>query len=196
MRLCVVGDGHAGALFEGVGRLYGFPSASMALVGAEGLQSLHADLEIIDADVAVLVFGELDCRCGVAGSGRWPRDVVEELAERFCIAADASCCRTQVVLCSVPPPVSRDDCRDASVRFHGTDEQRAEYTRMLNEALSRRARDRAWVFLDIGAVYADEEGMLPESLSDGSVHVGKPQAARELLVRTLQALRRADAIRG
>lgn len=70
--------------------------------------------------------------------------------------------------------------------FEGSNEERAQYTRLLNAALRERAAQRSWHFLDVHSLYADEHGMLPWESTDGTVHVGQPAPVQAVLLRLLQ----------
>jgi len=67
----------------------------------------------------------------------------------------------------------------------GTDQERALFTRRMNEALRVACLSRDYVFLDLTSFYADEEGMLHIEKSDYNCHIIENHVIHTTLTRIL-----------
>jgi hypothetical protein len=70
----------------------------------------------------------------------------------------------------------------------GTDQERALFTRQMNEALRSACLTRHYVFLDLTSMYADEEGMLYVEKSDYNCHILENRAIHAAITRILSPI--------
>jgi hypothetical protein len=180
----ILGDSHAKTNFANLNlphRNFFENAITMHRVGRDrriiGLNKIRQRAD----DIYVFCNGEIDCRCHVARQmalGRAKEEIIGKLVGDYveAIRHNVRRCRA-IVLCCVTPPMSRAkyEAKHGPVThefpFLGTDEERVEYTRLMNRLLEAACRQAGFVFLDYFDYYADEFGMLKYDLSDEVCHI-------------------------
>lgn len=179
-----IGDSHSGTLH---------PWAKQIHLGAETIHSLttgkcdHTFKSFLETGFLkkdglwAFTLGEIDVRCHVYNQihkkGRDEDVVIIDLISRYfgkvCTMHD------DIALMSIVPPIQYDvrkeevdkDPSFAIYSITGSDEERARYTRKINEGLEKISKQLGILYLDVYNLYKDENGMLPIDISDGNVHI-------------------------
>lgn len=157
---------------------------------------------VIDGDVVVFCFGEIDCRCHVhkyVPEGRSHESVIDEIVDKYLRAIQR---RVQgffdITVCvyNVPPTIHRKGTRKNPEYPHlGTDEERRTYVEYFNSVLRRRCPEVGYVFFDIYDKCTDADGFLAPQISDGVVHIADATIIGNFLNRLLDNQRtKRDAI--
>jgi len=138
-------------------------------------------------DVVLLCFGEIDVRFKMKArmSRRQACTVVHELVCGYLDrVAQLDARGAQLGIVSIIPPNRRRTANTTVIPEGVTDEERSEYTAVLNAALRLGCQERGLLFVDVYSEYVDGDGLLPEELSElhGS-HVGDRTKAHALLAR-------------
>jgi hypothetical protein len=188
-----LGDSHAICTFADVPGVetHTVGPVTMHRAGRPG-DELFADavraLPLTSADLLILVFGEIDCRCHVhaqaALPGRNLDEVVETLAYRYlnrAAALDTHGARVGVL--SVTPPTTAARAYNPDFPVTGTDADRAGYTLSLNRRLEAGCARLGLLYIDTNSEYRDESGMLRLEFADWNVHVKDTLRARSVLAR-------------
>lgn len=141
-------------------------------------------------DSMIFCFGEIDVRCHIKKQAleqqRGPEEVIAELAKDYIGSLQKfGQTRTDLklfVLSVVPPARAEHIAPLAGFPVIGTDQERASFTRTLNERLEQHCNDVGIGYIDIHTPYADEDGMLPRSLADVcSIHIADTRYVRRAL---------------
>jgi hypothetical protein len=180
----IFGDSHANANFANLTlphRNFFQNAITMHRVGRDrqiiGLNKIRQR----EDDIYVFCNGEIDCRCHMTRQialGRDKEEIITKLVSDYveAIRKNVRRCRA-VILCCVTPPMSREkyEAKHGPVThefpFLGTDQERAEFTRLMNRLLEAACRQAGFVFMDYFDHYADESGMLRYDLSDEVCHI-------------------------
>lgn len=142
---------------------------------------------ISDGDTVVLVFGEVDCRCHIrkqVDKGRQEAEIIDTLISQYANRLKEALKlmpNLKIYLATVVPPAYKSKSRINPVQpFVGTDGERLRYVRKLNGKLRNMAIKNGFQIFDVYNLYTDKNGMLDPTLSDGHVHVGKPELVESL----------------
>ena len=198
--LYVYGDSHARFNMEG----YPLPhvmrhtnSITMHRVGRDHEILLCDPSAIQQSDTCLFFYGEVDCRCHIGRQlvlGRKLHEIVEQLVESYLQTIShlfPSPDRPSIVIGFITPPVRKEDheARHGPITHEfpmiGTDQERALFTRQMNEALRIACLSYDYLFLDLTSFYADEEGMLHIEKSDYNCHILENHAIHTALTRIL-----------
>lgn len=142
-------------------------------------------------DDVLLVCGEIDVRVHFAGrSAEYGSDVelARSLAQRLASVGRELSTKTgaRVGILGVIPPVVPGD--DPMFPVRGTSAQRVHWTKLLNSELLEASRRFELHYVDTYSLYAGHDGLLPEELSDDTVHIRPDQ------VGPLEARLRSDGV--
>mmetsp|Transcript_78062 Transcript_78062/g.228833 ORF Transcript_78062/g.228833 Transcript_78062/m.228833 type:complete len:225 (+) Transcript_78062:695-1369(+) len=166
------------------------------------LRALAPSVE--EGDAVCFCFGEIDCRCHVhkyCQDGRAYQDVIDEIVARYFAYLRAKLEElppsVRLIVYNIVPPVKMKNMQHNSDRpmhpfivpFAGSDQDRMLYVDYFNSRLEAECRTGGFVFLDVRALYALEDGFLDPDLSDGSIHIGDGQPLQELLERRFRISR-------
>jgi hypothetical protein len=140
------------------------------------LQDHVRGIGLTPADVLVLCFGEIDCRCFVKPQLEHRTISLEELLRGW---VDAYLVRAKtldtngarVAILSVTPPCTHDLAYNAQFPVAGTDEERVTYHAAMNALLAQGCAERGLLYVDTYSAYKDENGMLIHALSDNCTHI-------------------------
>jgi len=198
--LYVYGDSHAHFNMEG----YPLPhvmrhtnSITMHRVGRDCEILLCDPSAIQQGDTCLFFYGEVDCRCHIGRQlaiGRSLEEIIEQLVGSYLQTIShlfSSPGRPSIVIGFITPPVRKEDheARHGPITHEfpmiGTDQERALFTRRMNEALRVACLSRDYVFLDLTSFYADEEGMLHIEKSDYNCHIIENHVIHTTLTRIL-----------
>ena len=143
-------------------------------------------------DSVVFCFGEIDCRCHIhkyITPDNTYEMIIDNVINNYIDAIQINIENCNIKLknigvYNVVPPVEKDFVQtwkgkqllDAVKKwpFLGTDEERKKYVYYFNSCLKKRCLQNNQIFVDIYEYYADENGFLNKSLSDGLVHIDNP----------------------
>ena len=187
----VIGDSHSMYTFSGLPvAIHHVGPVTLKRVGYLEDTTLSTEiskLSLSDKDLVLFVFGEIDVRCYVKPTFERAKCSLQQhlgkWADRYgraVAALDTKGARLGL-MSVVPPSASAQMAAGSLFPVTGTDQERVEYTTQLNQELRRVCAERQWLYLDVHALYANETGMLPSELSDGTLHTGDPSRVRTLL---------------
>jgi hypothetical protein len=186
-----VGDSHSWFGWKDI-KEYQYP-IKINRIGAKLMYTFSKDREkvispfIYDSinknDILIYCFGEIDCRCHiskhitkdvdyVALINRLSTDYLE--AVRYMHFKYMPQGAKSAVYSVVPPIKERDGTNNPDYPFLGSDQDRLQYHRYLNERL-RLLCENDIIFFDITSKYEDENGFLETEKSDRRCHIDNPQ---------------------
>lgn len=126
-------------------------------------------------------YGEVDCRCHIGQQvmkGRYIDEIVEELVGNyFRTISNNIKDYKKIIIGSITPPMYRHKFEDKygpithEFPFVGTDEERAIYTKLVNNKLREYCKKYNYIFLDLADNYSDEFGLFIYEKSDGICHI-------------------------
>jgi hypothetical protein len=158
--------------------------------GAEKL--LRCDLrnfKILDGDVVIFCFGEIDCRCHVKKhitEGKTYKDVIDEIVKNYFDAIKANIAvldkklQTVCVYNVVPAVHKHNTWENPAYPFLGSDEERSQFVKYFNENVEAYCVNNEFVFINVHDHYADSDGFLCKELSDGNVHIADKEYMNSL----------------
>lgn len=139
-------------------------------------------------DVILFTFGEIDIRCYVAVTLDHRSSLTMEsllqswvynyLSRIWLMPTNGA----RIGIMSVVPPATFESAQSVHWPVSGTDEQRALYTKTINEILRKECEQQGWLYLDVYSEYADDKGMLPLDQIYKSVHINDTTAVKNLLL--------------
>jgi hypothetical protein len=139
----------------------------MHSIGSEVNRINHAKGLPEDA-ILCFCWGEIDCRCHV---NKYPpyQKTIDTLVENYIktVSCSKETHKDIWIFNVVPPPRRISVIENPSFPFLGSDEERLSYVKYMNKKLS----ESEFVFVDVYDKYADNDGFLNMSLSDGHVHI-------------------------
>ena len=152
-------------------------SRTLHRVGRDGIRGLNIrNFGVQDGDIVVFLFGEVDVRCHIGRQrdecGRSQQEIIETLVTNYfkTIQENVSGYRDLIcIVASLVPPC--DQGFNPVQPFYGLLSDRVTITQQLNGLLKGSATMYGMHYLDIYALYAQEDGSFNLTLSDGIVHV-------------------------
>ena len=189
--LHTIGDSHGGGVtgllgaFDQVGGVthHHLGPRLMHSVGRDGLD-LRAH-GIADGDTVICCFGEIDCRCHIHKFGPDYRRIIAATVDRYVQALLVNLHRLphlRLCLYNVPPPIRKaGKLESPEYPYLGSDAERLAYVTCMNELLAEQCERHGLVFVDVAREYADDQGFLRDSQSDGNVHIADPVPLRRFL---------------
>ena len=189
--LHTIGDSHGGGVtgllgaFDQVGGVthHHLGPRLMHSVGRDGLD-LRAH-GIADGDTVICCFGEIDCRCHIHKFGPDYRRIIAATVDRYVQALLVNLDRLphlRLCLYNVPPPIRKaGKPENPEYPYLGSDAERLAYVTCMNELLAEQCERHRLVFVDVAREYADDQGFLRDSQSDGNVHIADPVPLRRFL---------------
>jgi hypothetical protein len=132
-------------------------------------------------DVVCITYGEIDCRCHIQRQinlGNTMETVCNELVNKYLytIKSNIHTYKAIIVIAIIPPikqelyeaiygPITHE------FPFVGTNEQRVQYTKYMNELLEEKCKEYGYIFFNPYSYYTDSEGCLQFELSDTMGHL-------------------------
>ena len=138
------------------------------------------DFNVKDNDTLIFCFGEIDCRCHVHKHITPERsyqmiinDMMDDYVEaiKLNITESGLTFKNICIYNVVPTVIKRITNENPGYPFLGTDEERKAYVSYFNECIKQKCEENEWIFFNVFDHYADENGFLNKSLSDGEVHI-------------------------
>jgi hypothetical protein len=194
-----IGDSHSDFTFRGI------PGVAIHHLGPLTMKrAAHADdyflnegvreIGLLPSDTLIVSAGEGDVRCFLKpeldAKQITPAALLPPLVDRYLDRVrglEVNGARVGVL--SITPPVTYTAVHAFrqvnTYQFPptGTDAERAEYTRVLNDLLAHGCQTRGLLFIDTYSEYVDDDGMLIAEQSDGQVHIGDTSQVHVLLIR-------------
>jgi len=137
---------------------------------------------IVESDIIVFSFGEIDCRCHVGKYNELDyKIIINELVNNYFLSiAENTKTISNIKICinNVVPPVKRVDQKHNELPeypFIGTNEERKKYVNYMNLRLKEMCKENGYIFIDVYNNYCNKEGYLNYELSDTNVHIGDPR---------------------
>lgn len=161
-------------------------SITMHRFGRDRLQFLDfTKYGVSNNDIIVYQIGEIDCRCHIGKQilkGRALEEIIETLTENFIQSILENIQQYQqlyIVVCCIPPPTDEEyyELQHGKMPdsfpypFVGTNKERVEYTKKINQTLKEKCEKHKFHFLDYYHDYCDSNGLLITKLSDNTVHI-------------------------
>lgn len=134
---------------------------------------------IPENDIAILSWGEIDCRCHVFKHPPY-KECIDKLVNDYVIGIEMNQqLHKNIWLNNVTPPIRRtkDIPNSPSFPFLGSNEERLSYVLYMNKKL----KETGYPFLETYWQYADKDGFLNMKKSDGFVHIAEPQGIMDYL---------------
>jgi len=145
-------------------------------IGRDGLDL--STFNIKEGDIVVFSFGEIDCRCHIhkyISDTKDYKQVIDSIIEAYIKKineAVSSFKNIKVVLYNIVPPIEKYNTEEnPEYPYLGSDQDRKKYSLYYNEKLIQKCKENNYIFFDIYHHYADSNGYLKKSLSDGNVHI-------------------------
>ena len=146
---------------------------------------------VSEGDMVVFCFGEIDCRCHVGKYIPNWRENIDTHVENYFEAIkrnDNQYENLTVMVYNVVPQIEREHPKNAWMLPYqkktphvGSDSERAEYTKYMNEKLSESCNRHGYIFVDVYDRYSNEDGFLIEELSDKNCHISNPIYVSEFM---------------
>lgn len=183
MTIIAFGDSHASNTFKSVADVViekrQSPGLTMHKVGRDGL-NFHNYMKI--GDTIIYCCGEIDVRCHIKKQinlRREKEEIINTLSEKYVnsiINRDQCDLKNKIkierIIMSVVPPCIFKNIRDnPDYPCIGTDEERVEYTVLLNQKLKFLCEKNDIMFLDVYSLYRDENGSMRSDMSKDGVHI-------------------------
>lgn len=189
MKIFSIGDSHSSTTFKGLPVIPQEQTGrTMYRIGQMGKLNIQKNqktkkIEIQKEDILIVCFGEVDVRCHIHKHIiNSLEEVIIPLVEKYfeSIKNSTSNIGCKVYVMSIVPPAYNDQQENSTFPFLGTDEERKMYCVEINKTLQKYCKINNLNYLDIYSLYADENGMLNKSLSDGHVHIKDTSLVGEL----------------
>jgi len=198
MTIHTIGDSHASSKHSGWKDCEGIvthdvgPVLCYSIGNGRYSKNVLRDFKIVDGDIVIFCFGEIDCRCHIykhITNTKSYKMVIDEVVDRYTIAikdivSDVNLKHT--CLYNVVPPVNKSNTyENRFLPYLGSDEERKQYVLYFNERIREKCRENDWIFFDIYDHYIDNNGFLNKSLSDGNVHIKDGKYIKEFVDKHL-----------
>lgn len=136
-------------------------------------------------DWVCFCFGEVDCRNNIGEYLDDYRQLIDKIVENYFYAM-SQYEAARVFVFNVPPTVRQSTIPGVvTPAFNGTDDQRLEFTRYMNECFRRKCEEYHFVFFDVYDKYADSEGYFNLVYRDDCFHIANPVYLIEFLNKQL-----------
>jgi len=179
-----IGDSHCYSGFNTIKKIrciYVGPKLCYS-IGRDGI-----NLDFLNhGDTIIFCFGEIDCRCHIhkhVTPEKTFQQIIDEIVENY--FKQITKLRKRLKICIynvVPPPVSiKNENTDFPLR--GSIEERINYAKYFNQKLKEGCLLNNYIFIDIYDKYANENGSLNMSLSDGVIHIQDKTGLEEELYK-------------
>lgn len=168
VKIFSIGDSHAWHCWLNI------PGAKFRQLGPMTMHHFGTYKPIVVRDlpkdsIAVLAWGEIDCRCHVHKFPPYKECIDKVVADYLDGVRKNQKIHPDIWLYNVVPPPRREKAAAESPAwpFLGTNEERLSYVQYMNEKL----KASEFPFIDVYRQYADKDGFLRMEMSDGHVHI-------------------------
>ena len=144
-------------------------------------------LDIPEDAIIVFCWGEIDCRCHVHKHQPW-QDTIDKLAASYldAVRVNVKGRKHTWIFNVVPPPRMKEGLIvNPAFPFLGTDQDRLNYVRRLND----RLRESEFTFVDVYDRYSDKDGFLDMTKGDNHVHIADEVPLKEWIEKKLEEIR-------
>jgi hypothetical protein len=201
-KIFTFGDFHAVSSFQNVSCPYpiqmNYLGKDNAVSMGEFSQKNYLDITkfgVEEDDICVFHFGETDVRSIFHSKDVNKEDmdlVVNSLCKSYIDSVLENKSKYKKLTCtimSVIPPAHKEfSTENKAVPFNGSDQKRAEWTRMLNTRLRKMCVAHNLDYLDIYALYVDSDGMLERRFKDDHVSIKNTELVSFEIKRYLEML--------
>ena len=147
--------------------------------GKEKWIIINDALRILEGDIVVFCFGEIDARFHVHKyKENGTENVIKSLVKNYFKAIELNVKNlsgVKICIYFIPPALKEgeigEDGRDPDYPYLGTDEERRQYVSSFNEKLSYGCKNRGYIFIDLHSEYCDQNGFLRRDMSDEGPHI-------------------------
>lgn len=132
-------------------------------------------------NVFIFFYGEVDCRCHIYRQlqlGRNVDEIVESLISSYFNTIHNNIVKyKKIIIGSITPPVNKEWHESIhgvithSFPILGTDEERVNYTKLMNNKIKEYCLKYNYIFLDTYNYYSDKNGLLIIEKSDNNCHI-------------------------
>ena len=136
------------------------------------------EYNVNNSDTVIFCFGEIDCRCHInkhITETNSYKQIINNIVDNYFIQIHDAVTKFDklktVIYNVVPPTLKKNTKGNPDYPYSGTDEERKAYVLYFNEKLKQNCIEYKFLFFDVYNKYADSEGYLVRSLSDGDVHI-------------------------
>lgn len=144
--------------------------------------------QVKENDIVIFCFGEIDCRCHVhkhINSVRTYKDIINELVENYFKAIKQNVEQYNnlfVCVYNVVPPLYTTIEGHPQFPFLGTNEERREYTKYMNNQLKRLCEVHNYYFFDIYEQSCNKNGFIERSYTDScGIHLRHTKDAKVVI---------------
>lgn len=201
----IFGDSHANTNFSNIkynNILNHYQnSITMYRVGRDKLNFINfRSYGIKDMDIIIYQFGEVDCRCHIGKQlllGRKLDEIILELINNYINSINENLIgynNIKIIICCVPPQMNQQYFENLhgpithEFPFIGTNEERINYTLLVNNELKKQCIENSFYFLDYYEYYTNNEGTLKTELSDNICHIRHNQIVLNTLNKIIDNL--------
>ena len=196
-KLYIYGDSHGRESLRGIENSVNKSQSSITMfrIGRDKLIINFSPSDLVDGDVFIFVYGEVDCRCHVGKQvqlGRSEDEVIVSLVRSYIETIHSTIPNSKkVVVLGVIPPVHQLEHEAIhgpithEFPFVGTDEDRHRYTQRVNQELEKVCSEFGYQYVYPYGPYTDQYGFLIRKLSDNNCHIGPNEAILEHMRRFL-----------
>jgi len=173
-----IGDSHAEFAFKNIPNIKHIAMYSMSIYQITNKPIDFSFYNIPPSGTVICCFGEIDVRAMIHKQiTEYKRDedeIIRDLVARYMKSLEINKnTYKNIWIMSVVPPVkyNKDNYYLKDSAFRGSDTDRSRYCNKLNTILKQECIKNNFHYFDIYNLYADENGMLIDRLSDGIVHI-------------------------
>ncbi len=176
-------------------------SITMHRVGRDKLNFINfKSYGINDNDIIIYQIGEVDCRCHIGKQLLLQRDfetIINELVNNFIDSIKENLNNynnLKIIICCIPPPMNQQYFENIygpithEFPFIGTNLERIEYTKKVNNLLKTKCLENSFYFLDYYNFYTNDEGTLKTELSDNICHISQNEFVLNELYKIIDKL--------
>jgi hypothetical protein len=159
-------------------------SITMHRVGRDKLNFINfINYNINNNDIIIYQFGEVDCRCHIARQLLLQREfeeIINELVNNYIDSIKLNKQKfnnLKIIISCIPPPINKEYYENIhgpvthEFPFLGSNYDRCEYTKRVNNLLKTKCLENSFYFLDYYNFYTNNEGTLKTELSDNICHI-------------------------
>ena len=163
----------------------------MYTFGSKGLDVCNIkspNYQVNENDIVIFCFGEIDCRCHVhkhITSEKTYQNIINELVENYFKAIKQNVEQYNnlfVCVYNVVPPLYTTAKGHPDFPFLGTNEERREYTKYMNNQLKRLCEVHNYYFFDIYEQSCNKNGFIERSYTDNcGIHLRHTKDAKVVI---------------
>lgn len=204
--IITIGDSHSSFGFRSI------EGVSVYHLGARLMYNFKEEIFKIqratENDCVVFCFGEIDCRCHIKKhsiNGTTYNSVIESLTNRYIgtiLSIKNAHNIDNIFIYNILPTRRIDSVEPYKIPEHidyqvydeegaqpfpfiGSDDERKQYTLLMNQQLKHLCEANGLGFIDVYDKYIDEDGFLNMALSDGCIHIGDEKYLKEFIHKNM-----------